>query len=211
MESERTLRLIMGPAILAGWLVIGALITGTEIKFPKSFEVKDLGQGLAVIAAGGVLLGVAGYVVSLISILAFRFLRWVCCDVELPVDTKTLEEMRNKLVTDANAQKAINADAENALALVVAHQTNYWPEKAIAWAERRWMNVGICANAIVGILLAIWIGMAFLGFPVSWSWLAMSCALIIVFFLQIVATRRELGRMHWLIARWSPKPKDEQK
>jgi len=160
--------------------------------------MKGSGDFLATVATAGLVLVVLGYVMSLVTLIIRRFF-WYR-DLELPLDEDSLAAMRERLLPEP-ARKDVKNSRPDKLATVVAFQARHWKAAETKWAERRWMNIGICLNGIVAVLVGLGVGRLAFEVPLEADWLLWSIGLLLLFSAQIYFTYFELQQMHWLLAR----------
>lgn len=211
MESERTLRFVIAPGLLLAWIAVGKLFAGGQDDLVTLLgDGDDVGKAIMVVATGGAILTVSGYVMSLITVVIFHVLKIVCLRIEVPLRKTTIERMRDRLMKKERDRTNVPVRNFSRLAVVVTYQARFWDKQAITWAERRWMNIGICANGVLAVIGALILGHNLCDIPFTPWWVWLSVALIVLFLFQLVMTACELSRMHY-VASWIDPPKKDEK
>lgn len=196
MDEERRIRFLIPPLFLIGSLLWGiACDPVTSLQGLVGLEPDDLGDMLALLAGGGVVVVTFGFLLGAITVFVLRttfriFLRRYH---EVVLSQHALERIWDRLAVPRDDR--INRNELYAGAAFDHEIMKNSREGIHLWLMRRWNAFNVSASSTTALVVSVIGGVCCLDVSISWKWVLPVCLIIALLLWSAVVAHRDTMRM----------------
>jgi hypothetical protein len=194
MDPQRTIRFLYPPLVFLGSLLLGIKLDPavSVASLVPGGLLQDLPAMAGILAGGGLLLIVIGYVLGVLShgvIWLLSLPGWIPYLYQAPVSDEAIGRMRETL------KVATEVPPQNVLLPVAAFDHALLHPAMHDWIQRRWQVLHTSINSTTALVLAPLLGWSVIGLRVDLKWSAGSLFAVCFFVFHSVKTWGEVKGM----------------
>jgi hypothetical protein len=216
MDEDRRIRFLIPPLLFVASLLLGAFVDQSTrdliVKVFNSSESPDWPKLLiGLIAGGGIVVVVVGYVIGTFTYFVLRLVFYIKALVKKFKgprfhESALSDEAFCMLWKRLDAPGEPDRKQELSAVVVFDHGVLREGHGIHRWVFRRWNAFSIGANSITGLVLSFLLGHFLIGIPCTRTWLLLTISFAIVLCFIIVWAWRDTMRISKFVAILPPSP-----